>query len=134
MNIKGIIFLLLTVIVLSLTINTVKNRNHFFVRYRSNVNFEESLMMNDVLYVKSDTDIYIESFKQEKDMDIVVKISNPEGVYYLNESGEEEEPYKLHLEKGLYDLTVEGMNGMGKNFDLRICYFTDELEFMEEEE
>jgi hypothetical protein len=133
MNIKGLLFLFLSVIVLTVTINTVRNNNHFFIRYRSNISFEQGLEMKETFYVMKDTDIYIESFKDSDEMAIKVEISNTDENFYLNTTGRQSEPYRLHLKKGLYQLSVNGENGLGNWFDLQICYFTDEMKFLNEE-
>jgi hypothetical protein len=80
-----------------------------------------------------DTDIYIESFKDSDEMAIKVEISNTDENFYLNTTGRQSEPYRLHLKKGLYQLSVNGENGLGNWFDLQICYFTDEMKFLNEE-
>ncbi|HOO31628.1 MAG TPA: hypothetical protein PK466_00065 [Thermotogota bacterium] len=132
MNLKGILFLFLTVIVLFFTINTVRNNDHFLIRYRNNVTFEDSMSIRDTFYVLEDTDVYIESFNDSDKMKIEVMIENEKEVCYTNTTGKEETPYKLHLQKGTYTLKIDGEDGSGENFDIRICYFTDEVRFEDE--
>jgi hypothetical protein len=132
MNKKGITFLLITILILFLTIYVSKNNNHFFVRHRDIVNFEESMFLQNTLMVLKETDVFIESFKDSEDMNIFVNISDGNREYYTNNTGVQEEPFILHLEKGTYQLSVDGKKGKGEKFDLRIYYYTDHVHFLNE--
>ncbi|SRR6056297_2378189 len=133
MNIKGFLFLILSITVLLVTIYFSASKGHYLLTFPAHFTFSDRVTLNNHFIVLDDTTVYLKLDNPDDTVDITVEITGPGGTVYSNEPGQNKKPEKLALQKGTYTLHIEGRNGSETRIQFDMGYYTDEVRFLKEE-